>query len=234
MNDRFRELIGQIEAALRIRLRLPRSNRDSLSSMIVNYLDRNRFWEQDGRDLDGLREIRNYLTHDRNHRLGDPVVVTERTIQRLREIHEGLLNPRPVSEQFSRQVISVRSGDVLSDVLRIAFERSFSQFPVIDNERFNRVITENEITRWLGHQINNGQTIVDLSQITVRQVLRERETDRGIIFRFAGLDAPETEVMSLFSIHPELEVVLLTESGNRNDPLEGIITQWDAARYAVV
>ena len=52
-----------------------------------------------------------------------------------------------------------------------------------------------------------------------------------VIFRFERLNASEEEVMGLFQRQPTLEVVLLTESGGKNKPIEGIVTQWDAARY---
>ena len=56
---------------------------------------------------------------------------------------------------------------------------------------------------------------------------------RGIpIFHFERLDAPVEEVMGRFSVEPALEVILLTDSGNKDTPIKGIITQWDAARYA--
>lgn len=56
---------------------------------------------------------------------------------------------------------------------------------------------------------------------------------RGIpIFAFAKLNVPIEEVMRRFSSQPTLEVVLLTASGRKNDPLEGIVTQRDAARFA--
>ena len=56
---------------------------------------------------------------------------------------------------------------------------------------------------------------------------------RGIpIFHFEMLDAPVEEVMGRFSVEPELEVILMTDSGTKDTPIKGIITQWDAARYA--
>jgi predicted transcriptional regulator len=128
-------------------------------------------------------------------------------------------------------VVTVRSEDTLSSVLGLAYKHAFSQFPVVDDGRFNRVITENEITRWLGHQVSNGNSAIDLAGVTVRTVLREREPDAGVIFRFERLEAPEEEVMGFFQRQPALEVVLLTESGGKNTPIEGIVTQWDAARY---
>ena len=74
---------------------------------------------------------------------------------------------------------------------------------------------------------------MDLRKIEVRTVLKEKDpTARGIAtFRFEMLEAPVEEVMGLFSVKPMLEVVLLTQSGSKHTAIEGIITQWDAARY---
>lgn len=55
---------------------------------------------------------------------------------------------------------------------------------------------------------------------------------RGIaVFRFARPTEPVEEVMSRFATEPALEAVLLTQTGNKRSPIEGIVTQWDAARY---
>jgi len=35
-----------------------------------------------------------------------------------------------------------------------------------------------------------------------------------------------------FSTEPALEAILLTSDGSKNTTIQGIITQWDAARYA--
>jgi predicted transcriptional regulator len=113
----------------------------------------------------------------------------------------------------------------------LAYQHAFSQFPIVDNGQFNRVVTENEITRWLGHHASNGHTMIDLEQVLVRTVLREREPNSATNFLFRRLDAPETEIMGLFQQLPALEMVLLTENGGRSTVIEGIVAQWDAARY---
>jgi hypothetical protein len=96
------------------------------------------------------------------------------------------------------------------------------------------MITENEITLWLGSHVRKRGTQVDLDSVEVRGVLRQKESDRRNIpiFRFMPLDAPEAEVMGLFITYPAQEVVLLTKTGKRDAEIEGIVTQWDAARYA--
>ena len=64
-------------------------------------------------------------------------------------------------------------------------------------------------------------------------VLKEKDPYlRGIpIFHFEKPDAPVEEVMGRFSAEPALEVILLTSGGGKDTPIEGIVTQWDAARY---
>ena len=115
----------------------------------------------------------------------------------------------------------------------MAFENGFSQFPVVTDGRFGGLITENEITRWLGRRVKTHSTELNLAAVTVKMLLQEKDPFlRGIpIFHFERLDAPVEEVMGRFSVEPALEVILLTDSGSKDTPIKGIITQWDAARY---
>ena len=56
---------------------------------------------------------------------------------------------------------------------------------------------------------------------------------RGIaVFHFTTFDAPVDEVMARFATEQALEVIFLTKCGTNRSPIEGIVTQWDAARYA--
>jgi hypothetical protein len=65
-------------------------------------------------------------------------------------------------------------------------------------------------------------------------VLQEKDPFlRGMqIVHFEKLETPVEEVMGRFHAEPGLEVILLTISGGKDTALEGIITQWDAARYS--
>src|SRR6266540_3683254 len=50
-----------------------------------------------------------------------------------------------------------------SDVVALAFENGFSQFPVVDDGQFRGLVTENEIIRWLGRRVKaNAFEVVDL------------------------------------------------------------------------
>jgi predicted transcriptional regulator len=229
--DQFLNLFTAIEGELQKRLRVPTTTQ--FSRLLREYRLQNPYWQEDAEDLGHYAQIRNFLTHERTPEFGYPVAVTRQSVERLESILKRLQTPRQIGECYRRSVVTVTSDQTLVDVLQLAYRNKFSQFPVVDRAKFQGVVTENEIARWLGHQVTNGRTQVELSGVTVLQVMREHESERvrGVIFDFRRLDAPEDEVMGLFQQRPALEVVLLTASGEQDTPIEGIVTQWDAARF---
>jgi predicted transcriptional regulator len=231
---RFLDLFADVEKALKRRLNLQANDRTGVRALINCFEAKCSSWRESADQLRQLADIRNFLTHQRSTAFGYPVAVTLNSIAALRKIKEHLDRPEPVSTRFCRQVMTVSATDSLAHVVALAFENGFSQFPVVDDGQFRGLVTENEIIRWLGRRVKTNASEVDLRQATVKTVLKEKDpTTMGIsIFRFKSLDSPTEEVMGLFAIEPTLEVVLLTQSGNKHTRIEGIITQWDAARYS--
>lgn len=227
--EQFLCLFTAIEAELQRRLPVPANT--PFNRLLREYRQQNPYGQDDADDLGHYAQIRNFLTHERTPEFGYPVAVTRRSVERLATILGRLQAPRTIGEGFRCNVITVTSGQTLVDVLGLAYKYAFSQFPVVDGGHFKGVITETEMIRWLGHHVTNGRTHIELLGVTVLQVMQEREPDRPVIFDFRRLDAPEEDVMGLFQRRAALEVVLLTASGGRDTPIEGIVTQWNAARY---
>jgi predicted transcriptional regulator len=229
----FLDLFSDVEAALKKRLRLSTDNKTGVRVLISTYEMRNPYWKDSANRLRHLADIRNILTHQRCTAFGYPVAVTIQSVHALREIKRHLVSPEPVSIRYSRQVTTVSPSDTVAHVVALAFENGFSQFPVVDGGRFRGLVTETEITRWLGRRVKANAVDFDLRNTSVKTVLKEKDpTTRGIsIFRFQCPDTPVEEVMGLFSAEATLEVVLLTSSGTKHTLIEGIITQWDAARF---
>ena len=232
LNAQFVALFTQVELALKSRLKVRGDSRPMASQLIQEYATRNPLWRESAERLHTLRDIRNFLTHQSGTK-GDPVLVTEESVEALRSIAESLLHPELVGARFHKNVTCVSKHDELDKVLQLAFECGFSQFPIVDEGKFGGLITENEIVRWLGHRVKRGAGEVTFSAVRVSQVVTEKDpTMTGIpIFRFISLDTPEDEAIATFATEQALEVLLLTASGTKHTPIEGIITQWDAARY---
>jgi CBS domain-containing protein len=225
----FLNLFTAIETELQRRLRVPATT--AFNRLLRDYQQLNLYRRDDAEDLAHYAQIRNFLIHERDPDFGYPVAVTRRSVECLGSILDRLRTPRTISEGFRRNVVTVTSEQTLVDVLGLAYRNAFSQFPVVDGDQFKGVITETEVIRWLGHHVTNMVTQIELLGVTVSQVMKEREPDRPVVFDFQRLDAPEEDVMGLFQRKPALEVVLLTASGGKNTPIDGIVTQWDAARY---
>lgn len=231
--EEFLHLYADVESTLKKKLGRRPNDSTGISTLINGYVEKNPYWVDAANRLRTLAKIRNLLTHQRGTKSGYPIAVTLSSLLGLREIKDYLLKPQPVSDRYRKKVITVSDQDSLASVLTTAFEKGFSQFPVLSDERFGGLITENEITRWLGRRSKANSVEVNLAAVTVKMVLKEKDPFlRGIrIFHFEKLDAHVDDVMGRFSTEPALEVVLLTSSGSKDTSLEGIVTQWDAARY---
>jgi CBS domain-containing protein len=233
-NEAFLHLFSDVEGHLKNRLGLRSDDRTFVSVLVEKYEEVNPFWTDSANQMRHLAEIRNLLTHQRGLDDGYPIAVAPRSLEALRQIEVHLRKPEPVCVRHRKGVTTVAPDDPLTTILTLAVENGFSQFPVVSEGVFKGLVTENEIIRWLGGRVRSQRNQVNLAEVTVRSVLKEKDPFlRGIaIFHFEGLDAPVQEVMGRFSVEPALEAILLTASGTKHTPLEGIITQWDAARYS--
>jgi predicted transcriptional regulator len=234
-NEQFLHHFGDVERSLRKRLGWKQSDRRSVSMMIEEYLAMNPYWATDASKLHRLRQIRNVLAHDRSSMDGYPAHVSHRSLTDLESICKRLTDGAKVGERFKRRVTTVALDDSLHDVVKLALEKEFSQFPVLSNGRFQGLLTENGITRWLGRYSQTNTEPLDLSKVEVKRLLKEEEKEvgrEGAIYSFASMNDPLDEVMGLFAKHPMLEVVLLTDTGKPGrSPLRGIVTEWDASRH---
>lgn len=231
--ERFLHLFSDIESQLKTKLSLSRDDRTAASDLIKRYRDLNPFWTASADELLFLGAIRNFLTHHRSTAHGYPVAVTPGSVGALDAIKTHLIEPTTISSGYRKKVDTVYEDAPLASVVAVAFEKGYSQFPVVTAGKFRGLITESGITRWLGRRAKANGTNIDLTAVTVKTILREKDPYlKDIpIFRFASLDAPVEEVMGLFAARPALEVVLLTRTGDKASQIEGIVTQWDAARY---
>lgn len=232
--ERFLHLFGDIEKVLKRRLHRPINDRAGFGALVNEYASKNPCWTESANQLRNFADIRNLLTHQRGTMSGYPIAVTPTLLKALLDITEQLLKPVPASEGYRRSVRTVSVEDSIAFVLALAFENGFSQFPAVRDGKFAGLITENEIIRWLGRRARAHSVEVNLTTVSVKMLLKEKDPFlKGIsIFHFEKLDAPVEEVMGRFSSEPALEVILLTANGNNHAPIEGIITQWDAARYS--
>ncbi len=183
------------------------------------------------RNADLLRtiaEVRNAIVHGKTEPYGYVAVPTPAIVRKLRACKDQLINPASVYPTFRRKVETILLQDALSRVLKIIAQRDYSQFPVYDAERFQGLLTENGITRWLALHVTNQLSLVELDDIPVKQVLHNEEKRKT--FHFVSRDTHVDDVRGLFSSHEILEAAFITASGKESESLLGMATRWDMLR----
>ncbi|HRO98099.1 MAG TPA: CBS domain-containing protein [Flavobacteriales bacterium] len=220
--DRFLATFNQVEKALRKKLKA--EGHASFTSLVDAY-DRQR---RLGRDVDFLKTVanlRNVLVHDKTEHKQHLAIPTLEVVKGLERVLERIEHPKRVVPAFQRKVEVVAPTHSLGEVLRRINAVDYSQFPVYEAGRFLGVLTENGITRWLAHHIEHTMSLVDLNEVPVRDVLQEEEQRE--VCRFIARDLTVDEARVHFADHRLLEVLLITQTGRKDQELLGIMTRWD-------
>jgi predicted transcriptional regulator len=223
--DEFLKLMTQIEHFARKSLRAQPSMH---LSRLITRLQERRPSLASIPEMHDLVQLRNTLTH--NGGCADPLVeIGDRALRLATEFRDAI-NPRTAIEVFGREVECVAGCETMGEVLRIVHERDYSQFPVLTDENLVGVVTEHSIARYIARQAAKGLDIINLCGVTVQQIV---DHDQGRNhFCLALADEPVDVLVDRFQQVLTLEAVLITTSGDGNEPLLGIATTWDIAQIA--
>lgn len=170
-------------------------------------------------------DFRNFFSHDRHiadFEIAPPAAATKKLTRLCSEIAEG---PR-LSNRMIKEVETVTPDQVLDHVLALIELRDYSQFPVVDEEgRFKGLLTERGIAAWLAKERWRVVKELHFLEVPIRNVLKPSQERR--FFAFAKPDIPLRSAILMFSTNPEIDALLITESGNGNTPIRGIFTLAD-------
>jgi predicted transcriptional regulator len=220
--DQFVHSYNAIDSELRRRLRKTKK---------IKFIDLVSEFEKSGgdkNDAECLRRaatLRNFIVHEPQNADDICAIPTARMVETIGAVSNRLLNPEKVVPRFARKVETVSPDHTLASVLKIIARRDFSQFPVYSGTKFKGLLTENGLTRWLAKHVSTTLSLVELEEVFVGQLLREEEQRRN--HEFIKREHRTEEVRLIFRQNSLLEAALITKTGNRREPLDGIITRWD-------
>ena len=215
--DRVQEFIATynaLDGELRRRCQL---GREIVFSRVLNdFAVKHKGWV----DVEYLRtanDLRNLLVHEPKRAYDYVAVPTIAMVAKLRDVCDRILNPERVLPKFGRKVETVAPTNSIAEVLRQIAQRDFSQFPIYNGDKFDGLLTENGITRWLAHHVVAKLSIIELEDVLVRDVIPE-EKKRGN-WQFVSREQTVEAVRELFAEKELLEAVLITQSGNPRESL---------------
>lgn len=178
-NREFLDVFNNIESFLK--KSLDTTYNSSFYSMLEKVSSQNKIVNYYKEELNTLRELRNFIVHGD---IASPLaIVSNETVARIKEIDRALNSPKKIREVFLPNVTALKESDKLTTALRIIKEKKFSQFPVINKDGFNGLVTENGITRWLSNNIEKDQ--ISIKDTCICDVMIDDEEVDSYMYLYA-------------------------------------------------
>jgi predicted transcriptional regulator len=173
-------------------------------------------------------ELRNAIVHTP----GDDYIAIpiDSAVEEFEMILQQVQSPRTVFPQFEFEVRGVRRSNRLADLLKIMRRHSYSQIPVLDDNRnVIEIINSNTVARWLARNINEDGIIENPPVSALFNDIEFREN-----YRFIAKNSDIYSVANLFTeqirkLHRHLDAVFITQNGLRSERIIGLITAADVA-----
>lgn len=231
-SETFITLYNELDAYMRKALRADRYV--DHASLLREMSSKNRIFLNHLQDLRMFSEMRNMLVHNPYKKDADPLIHPHGYIlKKYAEILNMVLNPpKALSIAVKRELIYTTSlaGNAL-EVMKTMNDKTYTHVPVIDQNKLVGVFSENTLISYLVH--NKDSLIMKDTAIAEFKDFIGLNSHPSEYFEFVGRNALVSEVEDLFREglrqHKRIAVVYITENGNKNEKLLGMLTAWDIA-----
>lgn len=221
-SEQFLNCFNRIEKWLREEMGNPSAM--SFSEM-VRRLSRNKELQVKDfeEDLLQMAQLRNAIVHEK---ISDSFVIAEPNewaLERIIAIENSLTIPEKVIPKFQKNVTGFERSVPLSDILKIIAKKRYSQFPLYNKGKFEGLLTLRSIGFWVAVEAQKGE--IRLAGRKAEDLIVQN--GKTVNYRFVSADTYVYQVEKLFKSHGSLEAVLITEDGDPDGNLLGIIRPKD-------
>lgn len=178
---------------------------------------------QNEEDLLQMAQLRNAIVHER---ISEDFVIAEPNdwaVERIQQIERDLIRPEKVLPRFAKHVTGFEKNIPLLTFLDIVADKRYSQFPLYDKGRFEALITLRAIGFWLAKESQKGKVVLENRTAKELIIKDGKETN----YQFVSASTYVFEVERMFHEQATLEAVLITDDGDPNGNLRGIIRPRD-------
>lgn len=234
--DEFLALYNQIDSLLQKKY----GDYDRNRSMIMRYCQDlqhssyNEIYDR-GRLLNLVRELRNSLIHDFDMNKDGLFIISDKTLNFLRNEVNLLSNPLSsydISTKVNSEMFPIEDVQ-LNIILRRMSEKGYMQMPVVTNEGILQgVFSPNTILRYF---VDNKQPLDP--QATIRELRNYIPIDKHVseYYEFVSRNELAQNVSKIFDKYTKngkkLVMVFVTEHGKITEKIIGIITAYDIVSY---
>ncbi|WP_257391369.1 CBS domain-containing protein [Cytobacillus gottheilii] len=177
-------------------------------------------------ELEQYGRLRNAIVHEKRE-LGSYIAEPHpEVVARIEKIADIFTKPNYAMTIATKKVITFQFDDSITTVIQGINQHNYSQYPVYRNKEFIGLLTAKDIVKWMAKYAGNHK--VDLVDVKVIDILKDVK-EHPIAFADKGIDIFEVEEIyeKAHMNKTNLEAVIITENGNKNEWPLGLITAWD-------
>ncbi|WP_010093900.1 CBS domain-containing protein [Ornithinibacillus scapharcae] len=178
-------------------------------------------------DLLEFAELRNAIVHNRLDTVQVIAEPHDSIVEQIEKIEDEITKPKLVIPQFEKKVHSFQLTDSLSDLLNAIDKQGYSKFPIYLGKEFKGLVTESGITKWLAK--NKDASIITTS---IEEIMPYQKEDN---YQFVSRDTTVYHAIEAFKDRigngSRMDALLITNGGQLNEELLGIITVFDVMGY---
>lgn len=223
-NDTFERLYNELEDLLRIKYRL-----EPTASGV--YFHEFRVGGQASKNLKALRELRNYVVHEKRTDTIHAVAVTDEAIRFLEATIEGLRKPRRAIDVCvtKEKILFASLASPVRPLMAAMLERNISHVPVLNPDGTMMGV-------FSGTAVFARAGDPDGFAIGPKTIMKELEAYLPVRahvegYWFVDRTTPLDELIALFGstlkAGKRIKMIFVTEHGKPEERILGLITPWD-------
>lgn len=203
------------------------------SYLIRKMSEKNRVFLRNKDVLCNYANLRNVIVHNPDKRDSDPIAEPhDNAIKKYSTIRDSVLNPPKALETVAIPFHDIYKATLESkvlDVMDMMEQKLYSHIPVIDNKKIIGIFSENSVFSYITR--NRDSLILETDLIAKFENFIGVERNECEYYAFVKKDILLIEVENMFQHgikdNKRLAVIFITENGNQNEKLLGLITVWD-------
>ena len=179
------------------------------------------------------KDLRNLLSHEHDVRNKNYLIVTQDCYDAFLNDVEKAIHPNKAINIAQYPVSTANHNSIVSDVISNMLENNFTCTPIVDDKGVVLGIFSPH-SLMLYFEYNKEEILASEPQKTkISEIIKfcKIDNDKDIEYKFVNKNMDEFEIRELFesSYHKNkrLEAIFVTEHGNPNEKIIGIITNWD-------
>ncbi len=222
MSERFEAAYNQIHHSLKDMV----NSTSNKFTTLVRYGSHLKVIQNFQDELIQFAKLRNALVHEK-HSDGSYIAEPHHdVVLRLEHVAQVLSRPQHAMTIATKPVVQFQYKDTLKHILNHVESVTYSNYPIYKGTEYIGLLTTKAIVNWMSCHLQ--KSTVDLSQASIQDVMTY---DDERIVHFAPKASTIFEIELLFGKHQqknkELQMIIITENGRRNEKPLGVVTYWD-------